>query len=174
LPTILVSRRYGDFPWIRPWWLYIKFLSNIVPNMASFWLMNRASIDTTYEWTLQFVGGRTVNLPILSLLLDLCMSIEPSEFCIVWKIHLQPTTFWLGLEGSSSHVTFRTRALYSLYMAWRHFGSLRAWADVVGSRSRGLDNWVWRFSFWRGLQMLFLALVWDDSVALQLAGDLWQ
>jgi hypothetical protein len=31
--------------------------------------MNRASIDTTSERTLQFVGGRTVKLPILSLLI---------------------------------------------------------------------------------------------------------
>jgi len=34
IPVLLispwVSRRYEDFPWIRPWWLYIKFASNTV------------------------------------------------------------------------------------------------------------------------------------------------
>jgi len=38
--------------------------------------MTRASIDTAYEGTLQFVGGRTVNLPIISLLQDSIASRE--------------------------------------------------------------------------------------------------
>jgi len=32
-------------------------------------------------------------------------------------------------------------------MAWCHFVSLSAYADVMGSRSEFLDNEVWRFSF---------------------------
>jgi hypothetical protein len=54
-------------------------------------------------------------------------------------------------------------------MAWCHFWSLSACAHVMGSRSEFLDNEVWRFSFWSGSWMLFLALVcmgWFDWVAV--------
>ena len=71
--------------------------------------------------------------------------------------HLFPTKFCTGSEGTSSHVSFRIRALCSSIIACFHFGTLSACVTLVGSISRGTE--LSNVNFGLGLTMAFLDLV---------------
>ena len=72
---------------------------------------------------------------------------DPLGKYLVWKIHLQPATFYLGLAGAISQVSLQTRASYSSDIASGHSGSLSAWDIDVGSKVSLVLSWVVRLSF---------------------------
>lgn len=75
------------------------------------------------------------------------------------KIHLHPTMFCEGVEGTSSQVPFRIKASNSSDIAFRHLGSFIACRTVRGSGVEGVFTVAVRFIFWRGLVIAFLARV---------------
>ena len=110
----------------------------------------------------------------------LYLSMNPLGRHLVRKIYLQPTTFFVGLAGTSSQVLLQTRTSYSSNIAWRHLGSLSAWDMVVGSKSSLVWSWAVRLSFWIGLWMLCLDLVTmtrgengDSETGLLVVGGWW-
>lgn len=56
--------------------------------------------------------------------------IVPSELCLIWHTHLEPTMFIEDVGGTSVHVWFVTRALNSSCIAYFHTGLAKA-AETV-------------------------------------------